>query len=119
MGLDSAGDQPSRGFGLPGTPVTTEVGAIELNRPRAVRVNRPYLFLSAQYDHTMNPITRHRVLLQQRALRCHRRPIEIVVEQPIPTRKVGISIDFHQLVSIPVSVGYSIEPSRKLEAMQN
>jgi hypothetical protein len=29
------------------TPVATEVGAIDLNRRRAVRVNRPYLFLSA------------------------------------------------------------------------
>jgi len=54
MGLDSAGDQPSRGFGLPGTSATTEVGAIDLNRPRAVRVNRPYLFCLPQYDQTTN-----------------------------------------------------------------
>jgi hypothetical protein len=30
-----------------GAPAATEVGAIDLNRRRAVRVNRPYLFLSA------------------------------------------------------------------------
>ena len=74
------GDQPSRGFGLPGTPATTEVGAIDLNRLRAVRVNRPYLFLSAAKRPCHQPITRYGVLLQQRAVGRHRRPIEVAVE---------------------------------------
>jgi hypothetical protein len=57
------------------------------------------------------------VLLGQRALWCHRRPIEIVVEQPIPTGNVGVSIDSHQLVTVPVCISHSIGPSCKLEAV--
>jgi hypothetical protein len=55
----------------------------------------------------------------QRAVRRHRQPIEVVIEQPIPTGKIGISINSYQLVSVPVYVGDSIEPCCKLEAMQN
>jgi hypothetical protein len=49
---------------------TIEVGAIDLNRPRAVRVNRPYLFRwFAQYDHIVDQITHLRIqrLLQKTA----------------------------------------------------
>ena len=64
MGLDSAGD----------TPATTNESA--------------YLFFRfAQYDDITNLITRHRVLL--RAVRRHRQPIEVVIEEPIPAGKVG------------------------------
>ena len=48
MGFGFAGDQPSRGFGLAGTPATTEVGAGGSGLPRRSPwrrlVNRPYLF---------------------------------------------------------------------------
>jgi len=63
--------------------------------------------------------TRHRVLLRQRNVRRHRRPIEIVVEQPIPTGKVGVSVNAHQFVIVPVNFGQRLRLFSEVETMKN
>ena len=59
----------------------------------------------------------HRVLL--RAVRRHRRPIEVVVEEPIPAGKVGVPVNSRQLVIISKMIGHTVRPFSEVETMQN
>jgi len=74
-------------------------------------------FRFAQYDDITNLITRHRVLL--RAVRRHRQPIEVVVEEPIPAGKVGVPVNSHQLVIISKMIGHALRLFAEVETMQN
>jgi hypothetical protein len=74
-----------------GTPASAEVGPIDLNRPEGGSVNRRYLF--------------------------HRGPIEVVVQHPIPAGKIGVSVNAHQFVIVPVDIGYSLSLFCQVEAM--
>ena len=66
-----------------------------------------------------NAIRRPRVLLRQRAVRRHRQPIEVVVEEPIPAGKVGVSVNAHQFVIVPVNIGHPLRLFSEVEAMKN